>query len=586
MRFLQNNIQSINTSLPSLRNTMNRLKIDVALLQEIWHPVDNTVHINNYFSPIMKLRQGSEGGGVAIITHHNVKTVHLKEYDIDGLEAVWADIMLDNFRMVAGSVYIPPGDMSALDLLDIAVGDILKNHTHIVIAIDANSRSNLWDDSCFGRINVSQSHRMGVKLEDIISKHGLYVHNNGSPTYRSLSAPDVTITKGVLNYGNVSWSITDDDLGSPHECIMLNIGDKAPPSKMEVIDWPRFNWKEYESVTAEAISSLYEHWIVRVDENNEDLDVLVQELTDCLHECVNKVATKRTITKHSKPWFSPAISERFKYLRALKRKCRHRKSPANVSAYKQYLTDTLEMLNQAEKEYWLSECNKIAILDDRKKWKAINRLTNQQSSHRVLPIRIQKQGEQCYLFDDKDISAEMVKHHIHKDDKHVCTDEITNFLKAHHNTARSYSSNDIMNAPITDNEVESTFSTGSHTPGPDKISSTLIDKADRPNMHMCLLFLFNKAWSAGYFCKEWKREDRAVLAKPGKDDYHQCAAYRTVSITGCIGKRFERITSHRLAETLVETDFDLHQFAYLKKQKYHSGFDYGSGKGKASAHCW
>ena len=116
-----NNIQSVNTSLSLLRNTMNRLHIDVALLQEIWHPVNNTININNYSSPIIKVRQGSEGGGVAIITHQNVKCVHLKEYDMAGLEAVWADIKLDDLRMVVGSVYVPPGDFSALALLDTVI---------------------------------------------------------------------------------------------------------------------------------------------------------------------------------------------------------------------------------------------------------------------------------------------------------------------------------------------------------------------------------------------------------------------------------------------------------------------------------
>ena len=38
-------------------------------------------------------------------------------------------------------------------------------------------------------------------------------------------------------------------------------------------------------------------------------------------------------------------------------------------------------------------------------------------------------------------------------------------------------------------------------------------------------------------------------------------------ITSCIGKRFERITSHRLAGILAQTDFDLHQFAYLKSRR-------------------
>ena len=317
---------------------------------------------------------------------------------------------------------------------------------------------------------------------------------------------------------------------------MLNNGRRAPPCKMEVIDWPRFNWKEYESITAIALNSLYENWFVQLHESNEDVDVLVKELTDCIWiKYVDKVATMRTITKHSKPWFSPVISDRFKILHKLKHKCRHQKSPANVSAYKQYFSDTVDMLKEAEQEYWLSQCKKIDTLGDRRKWKAINRLTNQQPASKVRLIRIQKHGEQCYLFDDCEIAAEMEKHHIHIQHPHVSTDDITDFLKNYEKLAFSYSSEeDIINAPISDQEVTSTFGTGSPTPGPDKKSFTLIDKADRNTMNMCLLFLFNnKAWSAGYFCNEWKHEDRAVLAKPSKDDYHQCVSYRTVSITSC-----------------------------------------------------
>ena len=544
---------------------MYRLNVDVALLQETWHPTDNTFYVKNYFPPILKLRKGSEGGGVAIITHQNVKTVHLQEYDVVGLEAVWADIMMDDIRTVVGSVYIPPGDFTALTLLDTVVHNILCKHDRIIIAMDANSRSSLWDDSCLGMSNLTQSIRMGFRLEDIVSKHGLYVHNDGSPTYRAITAPDVTITKGVLNYGDVSWAITDDDLGSPHECIVLNVGKRAPACKVEVIDWPRFNWNEYETVSATALSSLYDNWNNCYD-SCDDLDVLVQDLTDCIHDCVHKVATMRTITKHSKPWFSPLISERFKYLRVLKRKCRHRKSPANISVYKHYLSDTLELLKKSERDYWLSQCNRISTLDDRKKWKAINRLTNQQLPHRVHPIRSQQQGQQCYLFSDHEISAEMEKHYIHIKDPQVVTDEISDFLRCHEKLSYGYNSADIMNSPISDREVTGSFGTGTPTPGPDNVSSTLIDKADRNQMHRCLLYLWNRAWSAGYFFKDWKCEDRVVIPKPGKDDYHQCVAYRTISITSCIGKRFERITAHRLAEVLVECDFDPQQYAYLKNR--------------------
>jgi len=68
MKILQNNIQSINTSLPLLRLAVQKLNIDIILLQEIWHPKDDFIKIHNYTSPIVNLRKCNEGGGVAIIT--------------------------------------------------------------------------------------------------------------------------------------------------------------------------------------------------------------------------------------------------------------------------------------------------------------------------------------------------------------------------------------------------------------------------------------------------------------------------------------------------------------------------------------
>jgi len=147
MRLLQNNIQSVSTSLPLLCHIRQRLQINIALLQEAWHPMDDTINIRSYARPILKLRQGSEGGGVAIITRQNVKTVHLYEYDVAELEAVWADVTCNNIFVVVGSVYIAPGDMTALDILDTVIDNILRKQSCICTAMDANARSSPLDDS-------------------------------------------------------------------------------------------------------------------------------------------------------------------------------------------------------------------------------------------------------------------------------------------------------------------------------------------------------------------------------------------------------------------------------------------------------
>jgi len=403
--------------------------------------------------------------------------------------------------------------------------------------MDANSRNSLWDDSCLGMSHHTPSFRMGLSLEEIISKHGLQVHNDGTPTYRSgkvATAPDVTLSKGFCDYGPVAWSVTDDDLCTPHECILVSIGNRGPLDRLEVVDWPRFNWTANCDSMAVALSKLHDKWVVSGD---DDIDSFAQELTLCIQQCVDDIATTRTITRHSKPWFTPEISQRCKKLRSLRRKCRYHKSPSNVSSYKQFLNDTVVLIKEAERHYWVTECGKLARLDDKLKWKAIDRLTNQQSGNPVQPIRRLEQGEQVYLFEDSEIVSEMEKHHILVPDPDIQTGDILQFLQHYELSARNYCVDDLMNACISEHEVEGTFGTGSSAPGPHSISSTLLDKADRTHMKRCLLLLWNKAWACGYFLKDWKNENRVVIHKPGKDDYHECGSYRTISITSC-GLRF------------------------------------------------
>jgi len=52
--------------------------------------------------------------------------------------------------------------------------------------------------------------------------------------------------------------------------------------------------------------------------------------------------------------------------------------------------------------------------------------------------------------------------------------------------AKSCKRNELMNDDISDSEVSATFSKGLSTPGPDGISSDLIDGAERQLMHDCL----------------------------------------------------------------------------------------------------
>jgi len=72
----------------------------------------------------------------------------------------------------------------------------------------------------------------------------------------------------------------------------------------------------------------------------------------------------------------------------MKKKCRNQRSRRNAEKYKEFLDETMIIVQQEERKYWLSQCNKLTTVSEKDKWKLINKLTNQQVSGAVQPIRV------------------------------------------------------------------------------------------------------------------------------------------------------------------------------------------------------
>ena len=104
----------------------------------------------------------------------------------------------------------------------------------------------------------------------------------------------------------------------------------------------------------------------------------------------------------------------------------------------------------------------------------------------------------------------------------------------------------IMNNSISVAEVKLTFNTCTGAAGPDGFHSKIIDCADRLSMEKCVSYIYNRSWYEGNFLASWKQEQRAIIPKLDKDDFHHENSYRTVSVTAVLGKRMEKITSRRL----------------------------------------
>ena len=562
MRIFQSNIQSINTSKHLVNIAIQKHDIDVVLLQEVWHPSGEMV-FKDFQKPYTKLRVGRVGGGVAVAVSSKVKMVKRPEYEVDGLEAVWAEVRKEGVQTIVGSVYINVGKIDQLRLLDQVVENIQKDHKRIVICMDANARNSMWDNEAAFLNKNRVSKKMGVRLQEMIEKHNLFVHNTGIQTYHSghhSSAVDVTLSLGVCIEQKTKWTVIDDELGTPHSGILFDIGSKIEDKKI-VIDWDNFDWDTYEEETGVRLKALHEMW------NREPSSVQEKEdlLRTTLQDIVKQNAKTKVITKYSRPWINPKISASLTEVRNHRKQFKKHRSPKNRQLYENKRDEVMVEMEIAQEKWRIEKCEEIAKAEsDKEKWKKINKMTNTDIRFDIQPLRnvdpVTK--KESYLFKDEDILKEMERYHIVKEG--IDNKDLVEEVDGIKDECSQEKGNELMNSKISEAEVRNTFRSCTGAAGPDGVHANLLDKADREYMVKVLWVIWNQAWEEGVFLEGWKEEHRAVIPKNGKEDFHQCDSYRTVSLTAVIGKRFEKISSRRLLIWMEEQDFDREQFAYLE----------------------
>ena len=252
-------------------------------------------------------------------------------------------------------------------------------------------------------------------------------------------------------------------------------------------------------------------------------------------------------------------------VRKFRRRFAKHRCPLNRSLFESKRDEVMLEVEKAHERWKIARCEEVGTAKtDKEKWKRINKLTNSDQRFDIQPIRKtdSNTNSEYYLFEDSEILEEMEKYHISKQgsDGTILNREIEKLKEECSEDHGNY----LMSSSITKTEVDSTFGLCTGAAGPDGVGAKLLDNASRELMSRSLEVIWNQAWDEGLYLEVWKKEHRAVLAKPNKEDFHEANAYRTVSLTSIIGKRFEKISSRRLLIFLEEIGFDSDQFAYLE----------------------
>ena len=560
MKVIQLNIRSLNTSINLLELLIQRRNPDIILLQEVWQPKKQAT-VKGYQAPIMKLRQGSRGGGVAIYTKTESKQIALPKYEVDGLEAVWAEVMIGSKKTVVGSVYIPPGKIEEMKTFRRILSKVCNENNNVLVAMDANGRNQLWDDSMTK--SKGDSKKLGDELMEAILENDLETLNNGQPTYQSesyTSAIDVTISKGCSSSCSISWEVLKDPIKSDHFPILVEVGISIEEQTRIAKDWKKMDWEEYSNRTKPLLKQLSDRW--RCSE--VDPDVMNSQLVDTLSKVVEEMVPTKRICRYSRPWRSERLTEQLKTQRRARNIWKRRRTPKNHMAYIAETQATETLIQNLRKEWWEEEIEQMEKAKPGNKWKIFERITNPRSKMAIQSI---KQADGHHAFEDKDILALMENYFIDKSDMGSIDQEMENELTKWLSEAKQNTEGSSLHvADITMQEVQSTFGQCSNSPGPDGVNGAMIDYADRKEMAECLCMLWNAVWRTSKLPHNWKREHRVLLEKPGKDNYNQCNSYRTISLTDLVGKRMEKAVAERTVTILKSKNFDPWQFAYMEKR--------------------
>ena len=496
MKLLQFNSKSLNTSQDYLQDYIKYKEFDILCITEIWDPTK--IRCFKEYVSILDSREEKQGGGAAIFRHKSIKMVKNDNLmDNFELEAAWAETCINNQRCIIGSVYIPPGEIDKLDILDRALESIPIS-TPLLITGDLNCRSLSWERHR-DNSKSTQSWKMGEKLEKIALKHGLLILNNGAYTRQesgNWSTPDLTLQRGLKKTPKW-WTDSNVFLSSDH----------FPMRKADNTKWEEKTLTELKQLIDDNFCS------------NNSPDKAAEVLTDCLMKCAEECLPKKNVCCYSKPFWNQEITEASKKVKRAKNRAQSKGDPASWKVYKECQVELNKVYELSKERYW---ADKVSLLKagDTAVWPVVNKLVKGSCSSAVQPL-YDRNNKLC--FDDKDISNILAETHIIRTSNEDQFDQ-THYIEIEKeveciikNEKENLNDKSPYNSDLTEQEVAEARKAvpAFSSPGPDKVIPWMIKKANSVIVTV-LRLLFLACWTVGQVPSIWKKTTKSSSRKKTK----------------------------------------------------------------------
>ena len=201
MKLLQFNTTSLNTSSEELWGYQKENNYDAKFLQETNYTGKFLAYFKHWNTRVFtNFQNKTMGFGVGALASSTQKNVFRDDLSRKDLEIIWINEMQTQGekRLLDISTFHLEMKITSI-FLDMEL-EKYKDENILQIG-DFSSRNKIWDG------NANNNSRMGLILEDIINRHGLYIATNTDFTYQQSimvsnsgkSTIDLTLTRGLKN---------------------------------------------------------------------------------------------------------------------------------------------------------------------------------------------------------------------------------------------------------------------------------------------------------------------------------------------------------------------------------------------------
>ena len=536
------NVRSLRLRIAEIGRFVVKNRIDVLAVQESWLEGDEGVTVPGYYW-VGRGRTGRQGGGTGFLVSEQVVVKPREDLERKGLEATWVEVKRGGktrAQLLLGSIYIPPREWQAIDILEEVVEGLTGN---VALLGDFNAHSETWD--------AAKTDTAGRHLESVLLAGGLSVCNDSTKSTIWTTPgnpprfPDLTILSDSVTRRLEEWYV-GEDVGSDHLPIVVGLSmalSQPWREKRRVRDFSKADWELYEKSLEEKLGKWQE------EQGEMSISEAYSSWLEIVRAAENQAVPTKGVSEGAKPWWSKEIGRLTRKKDKLRRKFQETGEP---EVKEQYKKAQQELQKETEKEFekdWRKKCealnNEDLALDELMR---LYRRTHDRRSKEPVSLfygkreavtRKEKVELQNQYYSEAWKPAESVGGSIGKWQRRVEKE----FEEEHMET--ELSAVEEFQSDISEEEVQEAVSKLAErkAPGPDGVTPPLIKRGGGA-MIKSLTTLFGRSWAETSLPTCWKEANICPIPKCTKPS--QCDKFRPISLLSVVSKLMERIVARRL----------------------------------------